>query len=182
MSGDRYERELVNTLTTVGMAALRAPSSGSATDRELPDVLVGMDLPHQQLVAKLESATDESISQEAIQNAASMVSPVSRAYGIESKNQKGTTLYVDSEEVDKLTTFCEAFGATPRLSARYTEQRFPTQHYLIHPSDARLTEDGNYGLPVTDIDDRASEIVYPDTSTQDPKVEFVKQDIPPLEG
>ena len=39
--GDRRERELVNLLDEHGFAVMRAPSSGSATERELPDVLAG---------------------------------------------------------------------------------------------------------------------------------------------
>jgi Holliday junction resolvase len=39
--GDRRERELVNELDDRGFAVMRAPASGSATDRELPDVLAG---------------------------------------------------------------------------------------------------------------------------------------------
>jgi Holliday junction resolvase len=39
--GDRRERELVNRLDQAGFAVMRAPASGSATERELPDVLAG---------------------------------------------------------------------------------------------------------------------------------------------
>ena len=39
--GDRVERELVNKLDEAGFAVMRAPASGSATERELPDVLAG---------------------------------------------------------------------------------------------------------------------------------------------
>jgi Holliday junction resolvase len=39
--GDRRERELVNELDEAGFAVMRAPASGSATSRELPDVLAG---------------------------------------------------------------------------------------------------------------------------------------------
>ncbi len=39
--GDRRERELVNELDSAGFAVMRAPASGSATERELPDVLAG---------------------------------------------------------------------------------------------------------------------------------------------
>jgi Holliday junction resolvase len=39
--GDRRERELVNLLDEAGFAVMRAPASGSATDRDLPDVLAG---------------------------------------------------------------------------------------------------------------------------------------------
>lgn len=36
--GDRTERELVNGLHDEGFSVMRAPSSGSATDRNMPDV------------------------------------------------------------------------------------------------------------------------------------------------
>ena len=39
--GDRRERELVNALDDRGFAVMRAPASGSATERDLPDVLAG---------------------------------------------------------------------------------------------------------------------------------------------
>lgn len=39
--GDRRERELVNALDGAGFAVMRAPASGAATERELPDVLAG---------------------------------------------------------------------------------------------------------------------------------------------
>ena len=39
--GERRERELVNLLDGIGFAVMRAPASGSATERELPDVLAG---------------------------------------------------------------------------------------------------------------------------------------------
>jgi Holliday junction resolvase len=39
--GDRRERELVTRLAEAGFAPMRAPASGSATGRELPDVLCG---------------------------------------------------------------------------------------------------------------------------------------------
>ncbi len=39
--GERRERELVNRLDEHGFAVMRAPASGSATERELPDVLAG---------------------------------------------------------------------------------------------------------------------------------------------
>lgn len=39
--GDKRERELVNLLDSEGWAVMRAPSSGSATERDLPDLLAG---------------------------------------------------------------------------------------------------------------------------------------------
>jgi Holliday junction resolvase len=39
--GDRVERECINRLRDLGLKIMRAPSSGSATTRDLPDVLAG---------------------------------------------------------------------------------------------------------------------------------------------
>jgi Holliday junction resolvase len=39
--GDRTERELVNQFDRDGFGVMRAPASGAATSRELPDVLSG---------------------------------------------------------------------------------------------------------------------------------------------
>ncbi|AAG20372.1 MULTISPECIES: Holliday junction resolvase Hjc [Halobacterium] len=39
--GNRRERELVNALDETGFAVMRAPASGAATKRDLPDVLAG---------------------------------------------------------------------------------------------------------------------------------------------
>lgn len=180
MSGDTYERELVNTLTTVGIPAMRAPSSGRGTERELPDVLAGVKRDEKTIEELLINNTKESVSDTAAQNASELLSPLTRVYGIESKSQEGTTLYVDDKEVEKLTTFCERFGATARLGARFTERRHPTQHFLVHPSNARMTDEGNYGLPIEDIKERASEIVYPNTNTQDPDMEFLDSSAPNL--
>lgn len=39
--GGRRERELVNRLDEAGFAVIRSPASGSATQREQPDILAG---------------------------------------------------------------------------------------------------------------------------------------------
>ena len=41
--GARRERELVNAFDDLGYGAIRTPASGSSTERELPDVLAGVD-------------------------------------------------------------------------------------------------------------------------------------------
>jgi Holliday junction resolvase len=41
--GARRERELLSEISEYGYVGLRAPSSGSTTDRELPDVLAGKE-------------------------------------------------------------------------------------------------------------------------------------------
>ena len=170
--GDKYERELVNTLEAVGIPAMRAPSSGSATERELPDVIAGMAIDQATIADQLGATLPNSVSDEAITNASEMLSPKSDIYAIESKSQKGTTMYVESSEVAKLEMFADTFGGKPRLAARFTERRFPTEHFLIPPENARMTDEGNYGLPAADVEDRATEIVHPSTSTQDPRIEI----------
>ena len=53
-----------------------------------------------------------------------------------------------------LRSFAESFGATPLLGARFTTQASSTDIYLVKPEDARMTEKA-YGLPISDIKDRA---------------------------
>ena len=129
--GSRYERELVNRFESCGWGALRCPSSGGGTDRELPDILAGLAL-----------------------DAPSKDYPISQALAIELKSGKSTTLYVDKEEVYALQSFAESFGATPLLGARFTTQASSTDIYLVKPEDARMTPKA-YGLPISDIEDRA---------------------------
>ena len=129
--GSRYERELVNRFESCGWGALRCPASGGGTDRELPDILAGLAL-----------------------DGPSKDYPISRALAIELKSGKSTTLYVDKEEVKALKSFAESFGATPLLGARFTTQASSTDIYLVKPEDARMTPKA-YGLPISDIKDRA---------------------------
>ena len=129
--GSRYERELVNRFESLGWGALRCPASGGATNRELPDILAGLAF--------------EGPSKDY---------PISRALAIELKSGKATTLYVDREEVYALRSFADSFGATPLLGARFTTQASSTDIYLVKPEDARMTPKA-YGLPISDIEDRA---------------------------
>ena len=129
--GSRYERELVNRFDSLGWGAFRCPASGGATNRELPDILAGL-------------ALDGDAYNFAL----------SRALAIELKSGKSTTLYVDREEVYALRSFAQSFGATPLLGARYTTQASSTDIYLVKPEDARMTPNA-YGLPISDIEDRA---------------------------
>lgn len=126
MTGARYERELVDRLDASGWAALRIPTSGAGTARDLPDVLAG----------RSDGAT----------------------LAIELKSGQDTTLYVGREEVAALERFADAFGATAYLGARFTTQASPTATYLVAPDDARET-DAAYGLPVADIEKRASHAI-----------------------
>lgn len=136
--GAARERELVNRFDADGWGALRLPSSGSRTARELPDVLAGR---------KLE--TDYG-----------------QAWAIELKSGQATTLYVDASEVDDLRAFAHRWGARPLLAARFTTQASSTATYLIEPERARgPTDGGRYGLPRSDSEERAFAVVSDDGVT-----------------
>lgn len=137
MSG-RYERELVNAFHDAGWGAMRCPASGAASERGLPDLLVGRSIP------------DAVFGHKA-----------SEALAIEHKYTSSTTAYVEAEEVAALREFANRFGAEVRLAVRFTSQATPTDHYLVDPTDARMTDNGAYGLPVDDIQARAAEVVSP---------------------
>ena len=142
--GSRYERELVNRFESVGWGALRCPSSGGGTDRQLPDVLAGKSVSRvPQWVEHDSGIIDPEV-----------VETFTDSYAIELKSGKSTTLYVDREEVKSLKSFAQSFGATPLLGARFTTQASSTDVYLVKPEDARMTEKA-YGLPISDIEDRA---------------------------
>jgi len=134
--GSRYERELVNRFRASEWGALRLPSSGSATDADLPDVLAG-----------------RGVAQTLTR---------SHLLAVELKSGQSTTLYVDESEVDALERFADRWGATPLLGARFTTQGSETHTYLVAPAAARQTDGGNYGLPRADIDGRAEWLVTPD--------------------
>lgn len=64
--GDRRERELVNLLDDAGFAVMRAPASGSATERELPDALAGDGQNFYALEAKASSGDPIYLSEEEV--------------------------------------------------------------------------------------------------------------------
>lgn len=155
--GTRYEGELVTTLQDLGFGVLRAPSSGSATDEDLPDILAGRSY---RPIGGLR------LEREA--RAPRIGDRYSAAWAIEHKSGNDSTLYVKEDEVVALKGFAAAFGATPLLGARFTTQSSPTAHYLVKPENAHVTDGGNYGLPLSDIQDRASVIFHPG---DDPELE-----------
>ncbi len=65
--GDRRERELVNKLDDARFAVMRAPASGSATERELPDVLAGDQGEFYAIEAKSSSGKPIYIKQEEVE-------------------------------------------------------------------------------------------------------------------
>jgi Holliday junction resolvase len=142
MGGARIERQLVNTYTSLGWGALRVPTSGSATDRDLPDVLTGRPHP---------DATDVANSE---------------SYAIEVKATRGTTAYAGHDELAALTRFANMFGAHPLVAAYFKQQGGSrSRYYLVPPEELRMT-DQNGGVPEATATDRARFVVYPSTDTQ----------------
>lgn len=64
--GDRAERSLVNHLDDRGFAVMRAPASGSATERELPDVLCGNGHAFWAIEAKVSSGNPIYLDEEEV--------------------------------------------------------------------------------------------------------------------
>jgi len=119
--GDRRERELVNELDEAGFAVMRAPASGSATSRELPDVLAGR--------ADRGDGDGES---------GSGGTPL--FYAIEAKSSSERPIYLSGEEVEALVYFARNFGAKPRIGVRFDREPW----YFFHPADLYITDGGNY--------------------------------------
>lgn len=153
MSEGTYERYLVNALTEAGRPALRAPTSGAATDRALPDVIAGTKYRGEGL----------SMGEP----------PVSEVWAIELKTTKATTAYFKYDEVSDLSWFSNRFGARMYLAARFKRPGKRSPYYLVRPSEARLTPQDNYGVPESDAEERANYLVYSATENEPAAIEVV---------
>lgn len=158
----RYERELVSALDECGYVAMRAPSSGSATDRDLPDLLAGRARSWNDHLDPIAEAFLVNRSHTNAIEAAQAIGRVSAPLAIEHKSTSATTAYADEAEVEALVRFAEAFGAVPLVGARFKTQAAGKYHYLVEPSECRRTQGddaGNYGVPKADASERASFVV-----------------------
>lgn len=145
-SGGRYERHLTLALFEAGMAALRAPSSGSATDRDLPDIIAGRPV-------DVDGETRAEV------------------WVIELKSTSATTAYADSQEIEDLVAFADRFGARALMAGKFKRPggaRSP--FYLVEPEDCRVTDGGNYGIPEADAEERAYATVWTSTKNEDAEV------------
>lgn len=86
MTGRRYERKLVNLLDEHGWAVMKSPSSGSGTDRDQPDLLVG----------------HSGVGLEPL--------------AIEAKSTRKDAYTVRVSEADQLADFARDFGARPIIA------------------------------------------------------------------
>lgn len=151
MTGSDQERRLVNALTACGRTAMRAPASGAATDADLPDVIAGTPV-------AFDSET------------------LSDVWAIELKATSSTTAYAETGEVHDLRTFAEAFGATPFVAGYFKRPGTRSAFYLVEPDHCRFTDGGNYGVPESDVDERASHVVYPSTASKPAELDGVVAD------
>jgi Holliday junction resolvase len=72
-------------------------------------------------------------------------------FAFELKSSSDETLYLDSEEVAELKTFCRFFGGLPRIAVRFNEEHGDPTYgedipgiYVLRPSALYRTEEGNY--------------------------------------
>jgi len=153
-----YERQLVRALTECGWIAMRAPSSGSATTRDLPDVIAGQAYILNGMTGPLKT--------------------LSEAWAIELKTVSGTTAYFntgDPDEVMKLGAFARAFGASPVLAVKFKRGGGTrTPFWLVRPTETRETDGGLEGVPESDVEVRAFAKIFPATENQD--AELVMKD------
>jgi Holliday junction resolvase len=146
MGGTRIERRLVNTFSDIGWGALRTPTSGSATDRDLPDVLTGRPLSDPEYSEGIEAGSD--------------------AYAIEVKATQGTTAYAGRDELAGLTRFADAFGAQPLVAAYFKQQGGERSRFYLVPLDELRMTAKSGGVPEATATDRASIVAYPSTDSQ----------------
>lgn len=148
MSG-RYERELVNTLETGGeFVAMRAPASGGATDRDLPDVLA------MRAYSTLSTLDGDALA--TLHDEAGRIPPLGEILAVEHKSTSKNVVYVEPHEVAALERFADTAGAEPLLGCRFKDDTNGREHYLVHPADAGRTDDaGNYSVHIEDAADVA---------------------------
>lgn len=129
--GSRRERQLINLLQECGFGVMRAPASGSATVRSLPDVLAGRP-----------SHDDQH-------------PPVSCAevFAFEAKASAGKPIYIEGEEIAKLLNFSTRFGAKARIVAVFDlNHGHPDRGtdrsgmYALEIDDLHETDGGNYRI------------------------------------
>ena len=120
MTGARWERELIERLGEQGWTAMRAPASGAATVRDLPDVLALTPIPD----AEYHTGN-----------------PASWTLAIEAKYRSDSPAYFDLAELEALERFAQLAGANPYIGVRWSGTVFgETDWRFAHPGDIETTE------------------------------------------
>lgn len=124
--GTRRERELLNKFRDNGFGGLRAPSSGSSTDEDLPDILVSHELPD-------------------FPGWADPYAIEAKYRGAQDRAAKGNRkVYLNKEEVEALKRFADDFGATPLIFGRWStriEGVSEAVWWVFKPEDIPSTEE-----------------------------------------
>lgn len=154
----RYERELVNVLDATGWVAMRAPSSGSATKRELPDIM----------------ALREDTTATVVDAESGVMRPTAEVLFVEHKSGSDSILYVDGDEADDLISAAHDAGARALFGARFKRKGVRKKTFLVEPRDARPTDGGNWALPQSTIRERAWAVARAETDSDPPEFERLK--------
>lgn len=126
--GARYERATVNALYKDGWVVIRAPSSGSATDHELPDVIAGRGAVPLNELPNQESPRDGSL--------------IRRLVG-EVKYRSDGRVRVKDAKMAGLNEVANAFSAVPVIVCRW---KGDTTGYFVTPSGMDETRNRNFTI------------------------------------
>lgn len=143
--GTRAERELVRMIDETAWAVLRIPASGSATARDLPDVLAMRAHP-----------------------VGHVGHPLAELVAIESKARDSGSVHLDAEEIDALIAFSQAAGARPYVAIR---PNFKTSDYdrWQFVSAYGLNETGTgYSVRQDDLPGRSFADIFESPTTETP--------------
>ena len=115
--GDRRERQLIITADEQQFGAMRCPASGSATSRQLPDVIISRE------------ATE-------ITEHSPLAHPLSRAWSIEVKGDKNGTPNLPHAEIEGLCAHALAWGSTPLVAVHPNRGEWS----FFEPSELKIND------------------------------------------
>lgn len=157
---DASERRLVNALDACGWTTVRAPSSGSATDRDLPDVLAMRSREVRRHDVDMAPTEDGGL-----------VWGLSEVVAIEEKERGGSNAYVGADEVEALERFAAEAGARALLAFKFKNPGVRAPHYLVEPEACRRTDTGKFAIAADEVSDLAVAEVWAATDAKDAEVE-----------
>lgn len=135
--GSAKERDFITLLENdFDFAAMRAPASGGATARDLPDVMAMRPLP--------EHCVSGDTVANFIEAYGGFVPRHSEVWAFEVKYSGRERFYFDREDLDQLQDYGRVAGANVRLACRFNANKTfcygDTSWYLLRPGDVHTTE------------------------------------------